>query len=141
MASGKIIGLDIGTRRIGIAITDETGAICFPRTVIESSEEKLLLQKTADYITNEKVLHVVVGLPLDEENELTEHAKWIENFAQHLAQVVPGIILHYVDEFGSTREAQGKIPLKRDRKVKGADDVQAALIILQRFVEQRDSAL
>mgnify|MGYP001580909451 CR=1 FL=1 len=134
MSSGKIIGLDIGTRRIGIAITDESGAICFPRTTVMADTEKVLLSRIVQYISQEKVLMVVVGLPLGEDNELTKSALRIQSFCQKLTAVLPSIHLTYVDEFGSTREAQANIPLKKHRKEKGRDDTQAALIILQRYV-------
>lgn len=134
-APGKIISLDVGTKRVGIAVSDESRMISFPREVIEYKVQNELVTRIGELVTKEKGTLIVIGVPLDEENEDTRWCTNIRKIGEKIHQHT-GIEVVYVDEFLSTKQAQAKIPTKKKRKERGQDDMIAAQIILERFINR-----
>lgn len=130
----KILALDFGTKRIGYAISDENQSIAFPRATLSSTPKRDLLNKLKTIIKEEGISKIVLGIPLDCENELTQMAGKIKKFGGELARrfMLP---IEYIDEFGSSEEADRKIPFRKDRRKKGFKDAISAQIILQRYID------
>lgn len=130
----KILALDVGQRRIGYAVGELEHRIAFPRETLAKNPHAKLFVKLREILKEEQIGKIIIGLPLNEDNKDTEEAFKIKQFGNLLARefLLP---IEYIDEFGSSHEAMGKIPFRRDRAVKGNCDPLAAQIILQRYFD------
>jgi len=133
---GKILALDIGSKRIGYAVSDESQQMAFPRESILVVSQNKIIERLRKIVKEEGISLIVIGVPLGEDNEETGGSLKIRKLGEKLARLFM-LPISYVDEFGSTQEALSKIPFRADRRKKGGDDAIAALIILQRYIESR----
>ncbi|OGG52050.1 hypothetical protein A3C18_01970 [Candidatus Kaiserbacteria bacterium RIFCSPHIGHO2_02_FULL_54_11b] len=125
----KYLGIDYGSKRVGIAISDEAGTIAFPRTTLPN-DEKLMPQLVA-LVENEKIGSIVVGDTRShggKDNPVTVEA---EAFVTSLQAVVTAPI-ERVWEMWSSMEASRYAEKGNEHK-----DEAAAAIILQRFLDMR----
>lgn len=132
---GRILAIDYGTKRTGIAITDEMQIIASGLTTVDTKE---LLQFLQDYITKEKVEKIVVGLPKQMDNTASESEVYIQKFLVQLAKAIPNIPVDRVDErFTSKMAFQSMIDSglkKKQRKNKALIDEISATLILQSYL-------
>ncbi|WP_405569479.1 Holliday junction resolvase RuvX [Winogradskyella sp. Asnod2-B02-A] len=132
---GRILAIDYGTKRTGIAITDEMQIIASGLTTVDTKE---LLQFLKDYITKEKVEKIVVGLPKQMDNTASESEVYIQKFLVQLAKAIPNIPVDRVDErFTSKMAFQSMIDSglkKKQRKNKALIDEISATLILQSYL-------
>lgn len=133
---GKILALDYGTKRIGYAVSDEGQTMAFPRGVLSTNPRTKLLEDLRRLVRDDHITLVVIGIPLNEENEEGKSGEKVKRFGELLGRTLM-ITIYYVDEFGSTDEALTKIPFRRDRETKGIRDALAAQIILQRYIDRK----
>jgi putative Holliday junction resolvase len=137
---GRIIALDYGQKRTGIAVTDPLQMIANSLTTVHSSEVIGFLLK---YIIHEKVDSFVVGYPRQMNNTLSESVKFIDPFIALLKKTFPGKEVFLVDErFTSKIAVQTMIEggvKKKDRQNKGLIDAISATIILQSYLEYRSN--
>lgn len=131
---GKILALDIGQKRVGYAVSDAEGKVAFPRETLRAKPAEKFLKALGEIVREEKIEKIVLGLPLDEENDETAETRAIKKLGEKLGREF-GIPIAYVDEFASTKEALSKIPFRKHRREKGRDDAIAAQIILKRYLE------
>lgn len=132
----KLLGLDIGQKRVGYAVCDKDEQIAFPRGMLLREPREQLVAALEKVVKEEGVGMLVCGIPLGEENEETPFAAEIRRFAEELSAVLKLPVV-FVDEFQTTNEALGKIPFRRDRhREKGQRDAIAAQIILQRYLDR-----
>lgn len=132
---GKILALDFGTKRIGYAVSDEEQKVAFPRETFSKMPRQKLIDKLRKIAKEENIRQIVIGLPLDENNEETPTAAKIKQLGATLARSLM-LPIAYVDEFGSTNEALAKIPFRKDRRrEQGQRDAVAAQVILQRYLD------
>src|SRR3954466_8313490 len=98
----RVIGIDLGARRIGVARSDELALTAQPRTTIARHGGVRDLQAIAEVVTREGASAVVLGLPLDPEGEGGAAARGARAFAErlraHLAQVNLGVPVELIDE-------------------------------------------
>lgn len=134
----RILAIDYGRKRSGIAVSDMLQLIANGLTTVPTHE---LLQYILDYVTREPVERIVVGLPKQMNNEHSENMKYIEPFVRALQKKVPQIPVEYVDErFTSVlahRAMQEGGLKKKDRQNKALVDEISATIILQSYLESR----
>lgn len=132
----KILALDIGTKRVGVAVSDAEGKVAFPREAFLYGGKSAFLKHVNFLVDEEKIGTIVLGIPLGENNEETTMSKKIRTLGKeiHHRMRIPVV---FVDEFLTSREAHAKIPFRRDRRKKGSDDSLAAQIILERYLEIR----
>lgn len=136
----RFLGLDIGKRRIGVAISDISNILAVPLKTLtvdkyEGFDDEELIESIIDIINEFSITDLVVGLPLSLQGEVGENAEEIKEFAKRIIEDVTErkINLRFVDERFSTVIAHnqlhqvGKQP-SRERKI--VDQV-AAVIILQ----------
>jgi putative Holliday junction resolvase len=133
----RCLGLDIGDRRIGVALSDDGGILASPFTIIERTDDSQALAAIVDIINKEQVRIIIVGLPLSLDGSLGGQAEKVRDFAQKLVEQVE-IPLEYRDERLTTVMAQR---LKREsggRKTRGKTryDAQAAAVILQGYLDE-----
>jgi putative holliday junction resolvase len=135
---GRVMAIDYGRKRTGIAVTDELQIIANGLTTVRTHDLIPFLQ---NYMKNEKVEYIVVGEPHQMNNQLSESFKFIEPFIRQLKKLFPGIIVETMDErFTSKMALQTMIDAglkKKDRQNKELVDTISATIILQSWMESR----
>ena len=128
----RIVAIDYGRKRTGIAVSDTMQLIANGLTTVPTHE---LLNFIGDYIAKEPVERIIVGLPRQMNNEVSENMKNIEPFVRSLKKRFPDIPVEYVDErFTSVlahRTMQEAGLKKKDRQNKALVDEISATIILQ----------
>jgi putative holliday junction resolvase len=130
----KLIGVDYGRRRIGIAVTDETGEYIRGLPTIDRQRVPDYLRALRLIIAAEHPERIIVGLPLDIDGDETVMSKEIRTFASDLGRST-GLSVCFVDESLSSKEATALMRprKKKDRRDKEAVDRIAACIILESF--------
>jgi len=135
---GRIIAIDYGQKRCGLAVTDSLKLIAGGLTTVRSHE---LLKYLVDYTKKEVVERFIVGLPKQMNNQPSESMKYIEPFVCLLQKTLPEIPVEYFDErFTSVMAHQAMLEggLKRkDRQNKALVDEISAVIILQSYLESK----
>ena len=91
----RILAIDYGKKRSGIAVTDPLQLIAGGLTTVPTTE---LLQFVKQYVGKEQVERILVGLPKQMNNEASENMKRIEPFVHTLRKQIPMIPIEYVDE-------------------------------------------
>ena len=134
----RIVAIDYGRKRTGIAVSDTMQLIANGLTTVPTHE---LLNFIGDYIAKEPVERIIVGLPRQMNNEVSENMKNIEPFVRSLKKRFPDIPVEYVDErFTSVlahRTMQDAGLKKKDRQNKALVDEISATIILQTYLESK----
>lgn len=132
---GRILAIDYGCKRIGIAVTDPLQIIATPLTTIQSTE---LLYFLEDYIKKEPVCMFVMGLPQGLNGKPTEMSLLVQEKGKQLQTHFPKQKLYYYDErFTSKMATQGLYHAgysKKDRQQKANIDKISAAILLQSFL-------
>ena len=138
----RILGIDFGLKRVGLALTDGTGAMAFPyRTVVRTTREALFAELLG-VIESEGVEEIVVGLPLLLDGGDSMTTRQARNFAASLGRrtEVPIVL---VDERLSSAAAEEELVeagLTKRSKRKPVLDQQAAVRILETHLDQRRRA-
>ncbi len=126
----KFLGIDYGTKRIGLAVSDENGRLAFPKEVVKNNGE--LFRKIERIIYTEKVSEVVVGESLDFAGLPNLLMKEIDFFVASLEKKFK-IAVHLEKEFLTSVEAR--------RYGQGDQvDASAAALILQRYLDKKNQA-
>jgi len=132
----RILAIDYGTKRTGLAVTDPLKIIATSLTTVET-KELLLFLKT--YISQEEIECFVMGMPKTLNNEESDNAQNVKRFAEILSKEFASIPLHFADErFTSSIAKQTMLDggmKKKDRRNKSNVDKISATIILQSFME------
>ncbi|MDR2145129.1 MAG: Holliday junction resolvase RuvX [Tannerella sp.] len=135
---GRIIAIDYGQKRTGIAVTDPMRMIANGLTTVHSSEAP---QFIVDYAAKETVDMMVVGLPRKMNGEPSDNMRNIEAFVNRMRKILPGLPIEFCDErFTSVMAHQAMIDggLKRKkRQDKALVDEISAVLILQSFLESK----
>ena len=131
------LGIDYGERRIGLAKSDPTGLIASALTTLEVRSPADALNQVQAIIQKCLPDGIVIGYPLHESGEMTGKCREIDRFVEKLSEIYAGPI-HRVDERYSTMEAHSVIHAhgKKTGRDKGRIDRIAAVIILQRFLDE-----
>jgi len=133
---GRIVAIDYGQKRSGLAVTDELKIIATGLTTVRTAD---LMDFLKNYAAKNEVECFVVGEPRQMNNTASQSARFIEPFVKHLASVFPGIPVRRVDErFTSliaTRAIREAGLKKKDRRDKALVDTVSATIILQSYME------
>jgi putative holliday junction resolvase len=133
---GRIIAIDYGRKRVGIAVTDTLQLIANGLTTVASHELIAFLER---YIQAEPVDKIIVGLPKQMNNQPSESMKYITPFVHTLKKRIPHIPIEYVDErFTSVLAHRTMLEAglkKKDRQNKALVDTISATIILQTYLE------
>jgi len=137
METGRILAIDYGKKRVGLAVTDPMQLIATRLTTVPSGEIWKFLD---DYFNKEKVILVLVGYPLQMNNEPSQAVIYINPFLRTFIKKYPDIQIQQVDErFTSKLAFQAMIDgglKKSDRRDKAMVDGVSATIILQSYLEQ-----
>lgn len=134
MEHKKIFAIDVGRVRIGIASVDDRGAVAplDPLKRAQGGAEAALQALFNDG----NGIKLVVGVPLDEKDRLTETSLDIFRFCRRLLRRLPSIELCFVDEYGTSLEAEAVVGNGRKARTAGSVDKIAAKLILERYLGQ-----
>lgn len=134
----RILAIDYGKKRTGLAVTDVLQIVANGLTTVPTHT---LLDFILDYVGREPVERIVVGLPKQMNNQLSENMVRIAPFVNRLRKLLPDIPVEYVDErFTSVLAHQAMIDgglKKKDRQRKELVDEISATIILQSYMDSR----
>jgi putative Holliday junction resolvase len=138
----RIIGLDIGDKWLGVALSDPMGIIARPLVILERRDEVTDSETVVKLINEYRAGKVVVGLPRMLTGQIGAQAEHVQHFAGRLASLIDVPVL-FQDERFSTADA--KEIMKNNRKKKRAffkerDDAVAAAVILQDFLDENRPA-
>lgn len=135
---GRILAIDYGRKRVGLAVTDPLQIIANKLTTVRAHD---IFDFLTEYFTKEKVDLVVVGYPKTLSNEPSESIRYINPFLKQFQKKFPEVKLELVDErFTSKMAFQTMIDAglkKKDRQDKELVDAVSATIILQFYMEQQ----
>lgn len=139
----RFLALDVGGSRVGLAVSDPSGLIASPLTVIRRRSKAEDFERIANLVRELGVDALVVGHPLDSDGQPGPQARRIERYAVALVDAMKAIGLdlpvHYWDESLSTQRAQDVMRASGRRRSdrRSREDAVAAAIILQEFLESR----
>ena len=128
---GRLLAIDYGTKRTGIAITDELQIIASGLTTVSTTDLIVFLK---DYVSNETVDKIVVGLPKQMDNTDSESEVYIQKFLVKLEKQIPNISIVRVDERFTSKMAfrtmiDGGLSKKQRRNKALVDEISATLIL------------
>jgi putative Holliday junction resolvase len=103
----KVIALDYGSARTGVAVSDPTGTLARPLGVVERAASDEGLRRVADIVREEEAERVVVGLPLTLRGEHGEQARATERFVEALRQVVKVPVESFDERFTTALASTG----------------------------------
>jgi len=133
---GRILAIDYGQKRVGLAVTDPLKIIANSLDTVPAHE---VLTYVVNYVAREDVEKIVVGLPKQMNGTDSQSMQFIEPFVKKLKAALPTIELIYVDErFTSVLAHKTMLDgglKKKDRQNKGLVDRISATIILQTYLE------
>ena len=134
----RIIGIDYGRKRVGVAVSDPLGIFA---SALETVQSAKIIEYLKKYAENEKVVLFVVGYPINMDGKPSEAAKDIDIFLKHLAKSFPDIPVQLEDErFTSVLAHRAMIDggmKKQDRMKKESVDKISAAIILQSYLDRK----
>lgn len=134
----RVLGVDPGERRTGLAVSDDTGLLARPLAVVRKSSLREMVAAVAAIAEREGVEEIVVGLPISLSGELGPQARRSLRFAEALRQAVRVPVSMWNEQF-STLEAQRRmIEAGRRRKARQELlDAAAAAVLLQDYLDTR----
>ncbi len=135
---GRVIGIDYGSKRVGLAVTDPLQIIASPLDTIHSKD---VISYLKNYIDSEEVECFVVGMPKNLDNKDTNATPLVQAFVNLLKKSFPAINIVLQDERFTSKMALDAMiqagSTKKQRKEKGNIDKVSASIILQSYLEQK----
>lgn len=137
----RVLGVDLGERRVGVAVSDPTGSIAQPLpTLRRRAGKRMPLAKLQNLAEEYEVQGIVMGLPLAPSGNDTDWTRTVREAASKLADR-SGVPVHLVDERFTSRAAERAVRRlglpKRKREEKGRVDAAAAVLILQSWLDAR----
>ncbi len=136
LPQGKILALDVGDVRIGVAASDAGGFIASPVTIIKRGQTAL--GQIQELVRQSAAVAVVIGLPLNMDGSVGFQAKKVQNFAKQIEEAIAPVPVVMEDERHSTMDAR-ELRLARGTKKKKRQmhiDAEAAAIFLQAWLDR-----
>jgi putative Holliday junction resolvase len=130
--SKSFLSLDVGEKRIGVAVGDSAVRIAVPFETIEVNGKEL--ERIARLVIDENADAVIVGYPRNQSGETTAQTEYVEEFAKQLVDIAPKLV--FQDESLTSVLAEQQLKSHGRPYEKGDIDAQAAAIILQDYLEQ-----
>ena len=131
----RILALDYGGKRTGIASTDPLQIIASPLITVQTED---LMDYLTEYIAKEDVSELVVGQPTRHDGSFSGIEKYILEFIEKFKKKFPAIVVHRINEMYSSKDAMQALIAsgvkKKDRRDKKLLDSTAATLLLQEFL-------
>ncbi len=129
MTKGKILAIDYGDKRVGVAISDYNKEIAFPRDFLENNNQ--VIDHLRDIIEEEEVIKVILGLPLEMSGQQGESALKAMEFGRKLMRQVT-VPVEFFDERLTTKQASDKLSamgVKQKEQKQGIDSASAQVML------------
>jgi len=134
----RIIGIDFGTKRIGVAKSDPLGMFAQP---VGTFDMEGLLGALSKIRNEEGIERIVVGYPLSDKGDVNRMTSVVDSFIGELRAALPEVPIETIDEYRSSRSAMkilaGSGASRKKRNEKGRLDTAAACLILQSWLDSR----
>jgi putative Holliday junction resolvase len=132
----RVLGVDLGDARTGLAVSDELRMLAHPLETIESNSAEIIARRIKSIVSEKNVDHVVVGLPRNMDGSLGKSAEQAQRFVEKLAAMINCKVVTW-DERLSTVAAERALQAagKKTRETKGFRDQVAAQIVLQSYLD------
>lgn len=136
---GRVLAIDYGKSRIGIAVSDELGILAHPRPFVPGRPPQRAIRRIAALARAEGVTHLVLGLPLNMDGSEGPSAARVRTFGEELVRVI-GLPLDFEDERLSTVEASALLRAAgvRGPEARGKIDSASAAVFLQTWLDARE---
>ena len=136
---GRVMGVDVGTVRVGLALSDPSGTLASPLETLQRAKDGSDLDRLAELVVEHEVTEVVVGEPKHLSGASGTSAQDANAYAQALADRVPQVPVLMIDERLSTVTAASSLRASGldSRQQRGVIDQAAAVVILQQFLDAR----
>ena len=133
----RILGLDVGDKRIGVALSDPAGIVARPLTIIERSNKKQTIDAIIKIFEQNQVGQIIVGLPTSMDGGIGQQAEKVKTFVRELFSQT-SVPIEFRDERLTTVAARDLIRETRSKKdrQKEKDDAIAAAFILQGYLDE-----
>lgn len=138
----KILGIDHGSVRLGIAVSDDSHSIAFGREVLPNN--KSIFEKIKTIIADDDISLIILGYPLNLKGEKTEQTLTVEKFQQQLRAFLNNngfeaiSIIRWDERFTSKMAESSMIESgmkKKNREIKGNIDIISASLMLQSYLD------
>ena len=136
----RSLGLDIGDKRIGVALSDPGGILASPFTILDRRDDAADVEAIIDIVSQQQVEQIVVGLPRSMDGSIGMQAEKVKSFVQKLCSRTE-VPVEFRDERLTTvlaKRLMQSVGKKKSRK-KARDDAIAAELILQGYLEETHS--
>ena len=135
---GRLLALDVGDRRIGVALSDPMHIIASPHSVIDRKITPDYIREIQKLISEQEVEALVIGLPLTLRNNISQQTQKVQLIIKELNTELT-LPIHTVDERFSSVSAENALKLKgvKTGYNKGEIDKTAAAIFLQEFLDSK----
>ena len=134
----RYLGLDLGSKTLGLAISDLTGIIASDYKVIRYNDEDKLIDSVIDVVNNEKIDALVLGYPLNLDGSISDRCKLTLLFKEKLEKVIDKPI--YLEDERLTTVVANKLLIesgaRREKRKKVVDKI-AAVLILQSYLDRK----
>lgn len=139
---GRVLAVDYGKKRVGLAWSDEMRLIVTP--LIAYDNDETLMQKLVSLIVKNNITEIVFGLPIRMSGEEGELAEEIRRFANELSTKFPSIVIEFFDESLTSKDAEALFRSKHGRppvgkKDKYLVDSYSAAILLEEFLKKDEA--
>ncbi len=146
LAAVRVLGVDLGSKRIGLAISDEAGEFAFPAGIVDSRGRKKDIGTLRELIREKEIGRAVVGLPIHMSGRRGPEAERAIRFATDLSEAA-GIPVDTLDERWTSQEAERLLQQEHTSRKRGAKrrkagvvDEMAASIILRTYLAQQEES-
>jgi len=138
---GRVMGVDVGTVRVGLALSDPTGVIASPLETLRRAKDGSDLDRLAGLVVEHEVAEVVVGDPRHLSGASGASAQDARAYSEALAGRITDVPVHLIDERLSTVTAAGHLREGGidSRKQRSVIDQAAAVVILQQYLDSRQT--
>ena len=135
--SGRVLGIDFGRRRIGLALSDSLRMVATPLETVDGESPKKATRRIREVLAEQDVGEIVVGLPLHMNGDPSELSEEAKAFGEKLGKQVPGLRVYLWDERMSSVQAERALQLggARASRKKEMRDQLAAQLILQSWLD------
>lgn len=136
----KALGIDYGTVRIGLAVSDDLGFLAHPLETVSGEKLEAAVEKIAGIVEERRIEDVIIGLPLHLDGREGKAVRRVRNFEEALKEKLPAETRwHEVDERFTTAVAMDKLHAvgKNEKNSRQMIDQAAAVEILQRWLDER----
>lgn len=138
----RFVGLDLGTKSLGIATSDSLG-IVHPRENFnfEKNNYKKAREHLINFLEIENITNIVIGLPIRLEGFEGDRCESVRRFISDILIKKPNLKVFYIDESYSTIEARTRLREEgvKEEKIKKIIDMMSAVVILEDFLRSREN--